>query len=68
MNGHRNALITKAALLPSILAAGIFLTAFAVLLCSCGRSKNTVYESLQEAKLQAAKKDTWIVVEFWRHG
>jgi hypothetical protein len=65
---HQNALVPKAALLSSILAAGIFLAALATLFCSCGGSKSTVYESLLEAKEAAAQKDTWIVVEFWRPG
>jgi len=68
MNGNRTALITRAASLPSILAAVTFLAALAALLGSCGGQKNTIYDSLLEAQKAAAEKDTRIVVEFWRHG
>jgi len=58
MNRHQNSIS------PHI----IILAALMVLLSACGGSKDHVYDSLDAAKRQAAKKDTWIVVEFWRHG
>jgi len=68
MKGDRHSFVSRAVLSPFPLLTGIYLSALIVLLCSCGGSQNKVYKSLQEAKRQAARKDTWIVVEFWRHG
>lgn len=68
MKDKGNAPVARSALRPSLLMAGIFLSAIAVLLCSCGGAQKNVYDSLAEAEKQAAGKDTWIVVEFWRHG
>jgi hypothetical protein len=40
------------------------------LFCFCGRSQDRVQvaQSMNEAQKLAAKRDTWIVVDFWRHG
>jgi len=48
----------------------IILNVLLILLCSCGRSKDTaqVVQSLNEAKMLAAEKGTGIVVDFWRDG
>jgi hypothetical protein len=58
----------KETLLSALLATMTFLAVLMTLLCHCGRSDNRIFDSLAKAKKSAAKKDTWIVVEFWRHG
>lgn len=68
MNVKENVLVTRTDPLPLIFTIGIVLTVFIVLLCACGGSQSTIYDSLEEVKKLAAEKDTWIVVEFWRHG
>ena len=41
-----------------------------ILCASCGKSGDTIQaaDSLDEAKVLAAEKGSFIVVDFWRHG